>query len=300
MLKKLFSRYKPQDYAFNGFMLIIMILLLVFAPGKVANWNVYIIKDLIFIIFVNFLIYFFSDDKSNKIGKFFRDFYPLLLFSTNYKDMGDFAFMIVPTLQDPIITNFELKIFGVHPTWWIEEHLFFKPLIEFLTLGYTAYYLILPLLAFLLYFKKKDIYGFNNLIFTVAISFYIHYLVFILLPIDGPWRYGPILDHFTKPVEGYLILEIQKKIMDFGVMKHSGCFPSSHVAIATIVLLNARRFYKGLFPIYFIIVVLLSFATFFLRYHYLTDTVVGLLVGILCFLLFSRIFKLWWTKKNLT
>ena len=293
---KLFKKYRTFDWAFNIYILIVIILVSIFARGKVKNWYTFIIKDVLFLLIANVLIYYYTD-KVNKIIKFFRYWYPIILFSINYSDMGHLAFIIVPTLQDPIINAFEMKIFGVHPTWWIEKHLFFKPLLETLTLGYMSYYLILPLLGLILYFKRKTLFEFEHLVFTVAVTFYFCYLFFIFFPVDGPWRYHPILDHFTLPTAGYILVPLQKKIMKYA-MVHSGCFPSSHVAVSTVVLLNAHKFVKKLFPYYLVVVILLFFATFFMRYHYVTDAVVGVIVGFVFFKILSRWYYKW-NSKNL-
>ncbi|MCD6578843.1 phosphatase PAP2 family protein [bacterium] len=293
----LFKKYKTFDWAFNIYLLAVIILITIFAPGKVNNWYTFVLKDIMFILIVNIIIYSYTE-RSNKILKFIRYWYPIMLFSINYSDMGHMAFIIVPQLQDPIINIIEMKIFGVHPTWWIEKHLFYRPLLETLTLGYMSYYLILPLLGFILYFKRKTLFEYEHLIFTVAVTFYFCYLFFIFFPVDGPWRFHPILDHFTMPTAGYILVPLQKKIMGFA-MEHSGCFPSSHVAVATVVLLNAQKFVKKIFPYYLVIVILLFFATFFMRYHYIIDAVFGMIFGIIIFNILSRLYYKW-NPRNLT
>ena len=301
-MKNLFKKYKTFDWAFNIYLLIVIILILIFAPGKVENYQNFVIKDIVFLIIANIIIYFTKEKGKGlifEILKFIRYWYPIFLFGINYNDMGHLAFIITPNLQDPIITNLELKIFGTHPTWWIEKHLFYRPLLEILTLGYMSYYFILPILGLLLYFKKKNLFEYEHLVFTVAVTFYFHYIFFIIFPVDGPWRYKPILDHFTLDTQGYFLLPIQKHIMKLA-MAHSGCFPSSHVAVSTVVLLNAKKFYKTIFPYYLIVVFLLFFATFFLRYHYLTDAVFGLLVGILFFHVLSKVYYRWNSKNTMS
>ncbi|MCK4643899.1 phosphatase PAP2 family protein [bacterium] len=297
-MRELIKRYRPLDYAFSLYHIIIIMLLLIFGFGKVHNIWFYLGRNLVFLLSANLLVRFFTPERKNIFLKFLRNFYPLLFFAANYKELGEFAFMIVPELQDHLIVNFELMIFGTHPTWWLEEHLNYRWLAEFLNFGYMSYYAMLPVLALILFYWKKDRYAFGHLIFTVAACYYIHFLCFVLFPVDGPWRYAPILSHFSDPVNGYILVPIQNKIMAAGAMVHSGCFPSSHIAVALVVTLNAWRFFKKLLLPYLTILFLMSLATFYLRYHYISDTVAGLLFGALLYRVFGKVYEKWMKKRN--
>ncbi len=290
---KLKEKYRHYDIVFNIYMCTMAVLLLVFGPGRIDNWLLHALKYVLVACVGNALVIY---GKDKGIIGFFRTFYPMLIFQMNYTDSGRFAFMFFSELQDPLILNFERIFFPVQPVIFLER--LASPLLtELVTVGYMAYYFILPILALLLFYRKKDIKGTYNLMLTVSITFYFCYLFFMILPVDGPWRYRPVLDVFDGRLSGYFLYPLQEKIMKMATV-HSGCFPSSHVAVATVTILNARKYYKTLgFP-YLIIGVLLFFATFYLRFHYLTDSVAGFLVGALFFKVISRYNDRWFEKKN--
>src|SRR5262249_55000610 len=68
-------------------------------------------------------------------------------------------------------------------------------------------------------------------------------------------------------------------------------FPSLHVGISFIVWLYAWRNSRRLFWILAPLILSLWLSTLYLRYHYLVDCIVGLLLAPLSFLLSNWLFK---------
>jgi membrane-associated phospholipid phosphatase len=144
---------------------------------------------------------------------------------------------------------------------------------------YNSYYWLGPLLGISLYFKGELI-AFRRTVFSIVTAFFISYLGFVLFPVEGP-RY--VLSGLYKgPLDGYLVTALQDFIMEVGDI-HGGCMPSSHVAVALVVLLLAWVYRKSMAFWMTPFVIMLCISTVYNRYHYVSDVVAGLAVGLFAF-----------------
>jgi membrane-associated phospholipid phosphatase len=71
---------------------------------------------------------------------------------------------------------------------------------------------------------------------------------------------------------------------------HGGCMPSSHVAVALVVMIYAIRYTKTLAWILTPVILSLFVATVYGRFHYFLDVVAGILVGLLALFICERFF----------
>jgi membrane-associated phospholipid phosphatase len=71
----------------------------------------------------------------------------------------------------------------------------------------------------------------------------------------------------------------------------TGAFPSSHVGLTVIFLMIIRNYSKPAFYIILPIAILLVFATVYIKAHYAVDVVVGLITGVLFYMLTSKIYS---------
>jgi len=71
---------------------------------------------------------------------------------------------------------------------------------------------------------------------------------------------------------------------------HGGCMPSSHCAVAFVVLVMAYRYHKILFAILAPIIISMFISTIYGRFHYFSDVAVGILIGIFSIWLCDRIY----------
>jgi len=72
-----------------------------------------------------------------------------------------------------------------------------------------------------------------------------------------------------------------------------GTIPSPHAAAATIMWLMAYRYHRPSFYILTPVVLSLYVSTFYARYHYVTDAVVGIAVAFLALALVPVLIKGW-------
>ena len=112
------------------------------------------------------------------------------------------------------------------------------------------------------------------------------YTLFWLLPTVGPhYWFAPALG--PGPYRGYVFNQLLHAITSRGEIRGGAC-PSSHLAVALLLTLWARRAAPRLFPVLAVITALLVPAVVYLRAHYLVDVPAGLAAGLLAYGLSAR------------
>jgi membrane-associated phospholipid phosphatase len=264
---------RPIDILVLGYIFIISLILLFFHK-TFPYWYVYIIAHILIMNFI-FLLIKYTDDSKNKIIKFIRNLYPIILYTFMYEELNNFVHLIHQGWFDNYIYNFEYSILGNHPTVLLDK--IKSPMVtEFFKLSYFSYYFLVFVPALYIYFKKSQD-ALDDYVETISFAFYICYISFILFPIRGP-RYE-LMQFHPEPLVGYIITPIQNFIMKHGSM-YGGCMPSSHVAAASVSVFMLWKYERKIFYILFPLLVSLCISTVYCRYHYFSDVLAGLIVFI--------------------
>ena len=279
--------FRPEDTAFLTYLAGISVFVTLFHIG-VEKWWLYVISHALTATAVVFFIRYADGHQHRQkhpVIRFFRYWYIPLSLGLFYEQIDNFILGLHGQYLDHIIVNFEKALLGFHPPVWLEQ--FATPLMtEVMKISYNSYYWIGPILGISLY-RKGDLIPFRRTIFTISVTFFVSYFGFILFPVVGP-RY--VLSHLYKgPLDGYFVTALQDFIMKHGDI-HGGCMPSSHVAVALVVLLLAwtyrRRMAFWMTPL----VTMLCISTVYNRYHYVSDVVAGLIVGVVVFWWGGRVY----------
>ena len=229
--------------------------------------------SIIFLIFVIPIL----DRSQNRIIHFVRHWYIIAFLTIIYWSVGHLVHMIFPDLFDGYIISFEKTIFGQPPNVWIQR--FENPfLTEIMQISYAIYWATVPVGAAFFYFTKR--YNeFEYMQFFTLLAFFISYLLFILIPVAGP-RFV-IAGQIYASYEGLLVTGFLRGFVE-GAGLHGGAFPSSHVAVAIVVLFFMWKYFPKIGKRAFLpAVIALSVATVYGQYHYLTDVVAGAGMGVL-------------------
>jgi hypothetical protein len=215
----------------------------------------------------------------NRWLAFLRLGYPLLAILFLYQAIEGHALLLHGRFLDAEVANWERGLFGFYPNLALEA-IVSRPLTEFLKFSYFSYYFYIPLPPLVLFIQRRDA-DLATFIFTASLTFYLSFVVFVLVPLEGP-RYL-LAQQFSLPrLEGYLFAPLQDLIMARAAVRGT-CFPSSHLAVAWVSLFMVRRYF-GPRPFWLILpfTVSMIFAIVYNRYHYAVDAPAGLLVGWLC------------------
>jgi membrane-associated phospholipid phosphatase len=206
--------------------------------------------------------------------------YPLILYSLFYYQTGLLNTVVVGRFLDSYFLDMDMLIFGQFPGLFLGGTRDNAFLDEFFHFFYFSYYLVIPLTFILLY--RKDVKLFESFVFQVSSLFYVCYVIFIFLPVEGPI---PLRN------ECYLGHGLFRAIVDFiwakGENPGAG-FPSSHVAVTFLVAWWGSKHFKKLKLVYWLIFLFLSIATVYCMFHYAVDAIGGLLLGILAVFVFNR------------
>jgi membrane-associated phospholipid phosphatase len=205
--------------------------------------------------------------------------YPLLLYGFFYYQTGLINTVVIPEFMDSFFLNLDAHIFGKFPRFFLSGTHGNAFLDEFFHFFYFSYYLIIPLTCILLY--RKDVKLFESFIFQLSSLFYVCYVIYIFLPVEGPI---PLRNEY------YLQHGLFRSIVDFiwaKGEKPGSAFPSSHVAVTFLIAWWGSKYFRRLRIFYWLTFLFLSIATVYCMFHYAVDVIGGLLLGVLAVLTFS-------------
>jgi membrane-associated phospholipid phosphatase len=169
-----------------------------------------------------------------------------------------------------------------------------------MSLSYVAYFLFMPVFGGILIISgiwrrpgPKLMCAWY--VCCVLVTYYLHYLVFFLFPVQGP------AFHFDAGIAldpGFVINRFHQMIVSRGDVP-GGCFPSSHVAVALLHALIAWRLrWRWLCAISAVITVSICLSIVYTRTHYAVDAVAGLISAVLCWFLIAKINRMAAARAN--
>jgi len=281
-LVKLWRRSRPLDKITMGYVALFGSGILVFGRSS-GSWQTLFTVHVALLCVTAWIIVNWHDRVQGFTG-FIRQLYPPLLYVFLYSETGVAVHWIFPNFQDGQIVALERMLFGADLNVWLTQ--FQAPIInEWMMAGYFSYYLLVPLVALPLFFRRR-IAELNAFLTAATIAFVISYSGFILYPVEGP-RYF-LADRLSSPISGYVFVPLVRWIIANGAI-HGGCMPSSHVAVAWVALVWAYRTNRKLAIVLTPLVATLFVATVWGRFHYISDVAVGWPVGALGLWLADRL-----------
>jgi len=279
-LKKL-PLFDKITIAYNTLILIIFFIFY----DKIGN------KTFIFCFHVGILSFIILWNKFKKninndsIKNIISDWYPLSLLTHYYLETIYFKKIIFDNDIDSFLVKVENMLFGFQPSIIFYKTLPYLPIKELMCFFYSSHFYLGLTVAIYFYITQKKI--FYKLGKDILITFQFCYLFFMFIPSSGPQFYfnnsifhshGGIFYHFLAYIENNIEIP-------------SGAFPSSHVAIATIIIIYSLFFINKKrikIPIIFIATGLII-STVYIRAHYLIDVIAGIIVGSLSYFINNNI-----------
>ena len=207
-----------------------------------------------------------------------RDWYPIATILIFYLEIPPLAQMVLRRYLDDKIMEFEGRLFNGQPSLYLSERFPSRWLSAFLHLCYFSYYPIVVALAGVLYFQGRH-ESFHEVVFAEVLTFNLCLIWYILMPVLGPYYKfekirGPLADGF--------FFKLVHAILSSAASKGTA-FPSSHCAIAVIVVLYAARYHPIAFTVLCPLGVGLVVGTVYGRMHYAVDTIVGTVLAVIIF-----------------
>lgn len=234
-----------------------------------------LIGDHLMIFLVLLFLLWVLRNLCNPVMDFVRAFYPLAAMLFFYKEIGGLVHQYFDwTLDEGLIAvDDELGQIG-RRVWNFQQ--FYPPvrvLNEFFSIGYSFYFILMPLSALVLYFRAP-FSQFRSFMFSLSLTYYFCYVLFIFLPAESPRFYVPGL---REALKGYWVSDWLQAAVEHNAYP-GGSFPSSHIAASVICIMAYPYFGRWRKGVVFLTVALFA-GTIYGRYHYFVDVVAGALVG---------------------
>lgn len=227
-----------------------------------------------------------------------------------YPDIFEFTRLFAN--QDHIFAGIEQMIFGFQPSLTFSQNFPQIWLSEPLYMGYASYFFMSLILLLWVIFVRPELN--HRCAFVTTASFLVFYVVYIFLPVAGPQYYYlapgvdaaagvfPDVEHYFHEVrelypaagqEGFFHTLIN--VAHAAGERPIAAFPSSHVGIATVILMfaahyRAWRVFFFLLPFY----LLLCVSTVYIHAHYVIDAVAGFVSAIAVYYILNYIFNKVW------
>jgi len=280
-------RLKATDGLILATLIFFSILALIF-HSSVEGWWLLILKNIgvgiVYTIFNRF-----SEKATKKFAKFFlRVAAVTLTYAYLFGAVDKLQLIIHGRWMDDYVLDFEQWLFNLQQTLWLEDYIS-KPLTEWMMFSYVIYVPMYPVLCGIIYYLRGEL-AMEDYFFTLGFTNILCDIGFILFPVASPMYY--IKQLYTVPLDGWIwtyLGELMRKYLHFA----GGSIPSPHTAAATIMWIMAYRYHRKSFWIMSPIVISLYFSTFYGRYHYITDAIVGIAVAFLAVGLAPILMKTW-------
>ncbi len=227
--------------------------------------------------------------------------YLLVMLGTWYPDT--YAINSQFSSLDHIFASWDQYVFGMQPSLIFSQAFPSAFVSELMCAGYASYYLFFIVTLILIFFRKFD--SFERAAFIVFAAFYVCYVIYLFLPVTGPQYYylAAGLDniaHGIFPDVGHYFRDNQECLAVPGwtngvfyhivqAVHHAGerptaAFPSSHVAISTLIMAISIRLKMWRWLLVLAIpYCFLCLSTVYIYAHYGLDAIAGFVFGIILF-----------------
>jgi membrane-associated phospholipid phosphatase len=209
---------------------------------------------------------------------FLIHWYPQFCFLFFFEEVELLVHFIHPAWFDRYPIQFDLYLFGVHPALWLEQYAV-PWLTETMQACYFSYYLMLPGIGGLLYFRRRWP-EFELLMTASAVGYTTCYGFFYLFPVEGP--YHTLAPFYRGELVGGFFHSLMAQIERFGRV-HGGAFPSTHVVGTFVPWFTAWKHFPKLAWAMTPFVIGMALATIYGRYHYVADILAGIVVALIAF-----------------
>lgn len=204
-----------------------------------------------------------------------------------FGNLQGFIHRLSPTDRDRELATMDRVLFLGHDPLKLLEPLVTGPRVHFFVQVYISM-LFLPFTVMVIFLLQGKLPAFRDTIVSLVLSLVIGYPGYLIMPAIGP-QY--VLRH-----------EYVRPIFDVAGMLRYGtdhltrdCFPSLHTGVSIVALILMWRYganwlYRIVFAVWCLAIV---FSTMYLRIHYVTDVVAGVVLAVVATYLGPRL-NSWW------
>jgi membrane-associated phospholipid phosphatase len=264
-----FKRLYAVDKVIIIYLTILSVLIL-FSTERVEKWYLFVLAHSLASLFFVALAKWLAPPLGT-IGRYLRGWNTLLVIPITYKELEYLIPRLHPQDFDWQLAALDYRVFGVHPTIWLER-LLWPPLTEVFQIIYASYYFY-PLILGIVLWRKGWLAKFHFWVMILMLGLLSSYLGYIAVPAIGP-RFI-LADQQSQPLMGIFLFDTIRTALDKAEGITRDCFPSGHTELTLLTLYYSWRFHKPTFKWFVIPCSLLILSTVYLRYHYVVDVWAG-------------------------
>jgi membrane-associated phospholipid phosphatase len=281
------KNYTFVDYATQGYLLIVALLVLVFHNERTPLGFYLVGAHAVVAVLIHGLIRYHASRRPGRYLNFLRYFYPILLFTGFYRETGALQHMFFPDYLDPWLIELEEVLFGMQPSLVFMDRFPYLALSELLYAAYFSYYIMILGVGIALFVRNRT--QFFHYVSVISLVFYVCYLTYNVLPVMGPrlfyvedpgWEMPAgiqpeVAPPYPESVQKGPFFQVMRVIYHY-LEAPGAAFPSSHVAIAIVTVWFSFRYLPRIRYLHLADVVLLCISTVYCRYHYVVDVFAGM------------------------
>lgn len=285
--------YVFVDYATQGYVVLVGLLVVLFHNGTVPHWGWLVAAHVACLVLIHTLIRAQARNRRQPVLDFLRHFYPILLFTGFYRETGLLNRIFVPTYLDAHFIWLEQRLLGFQPSLRFMAALPYLPISELFYAAYFSYYVMIVGVGVALFLRDRR--QFFHYVSILSFVFYLCYLCYICLPVMGPRAFFREIGGFQLPAAIQALAgssdPTYPAAIQHGLFYHimhwiyhhfegaGAAFPSSHVAVALVALRFSFLYLRRIRWLHLVVVILLCLSTVYCRYHYAIDVAAGALTA---------------------
>ena len=285
-VRSLFRHYTFIDYATQGYMALVGLVVLCLHGRSIPFWPLLLAAHAIGIGLVHALIRLHAARPFNRMLDLLRHFYPMLLYAGFYRETGELNHVLVSGFLDPFFIRLEARIFGLQPSLAFMDWLPYPAVSELFYAAYFSYYVMIAGVGLALFYRNRE--QFFHYLSVISFLFYVCYFIYIFIPVMGPRIFFRGIPDYQLPADVQPVVApafpaavkagpfYQIMAWIYHAFEAPGAaFPSSHVAVAIGTVWFSFLYLRSIRWPHLVVAVLLCLATIYCRYHYVVDVVAG-------------------------
>lgn len=148
------------------------------------------------------------------------------------------------------------------------------PVVDAFAAAYVAFF-VLPIALVVLLLRQGNPGGARSAVLTMLIAFYLHYFVYLVMPVVGPLRSVdvPAAARTALAAEGGAFTHMIRAGIAAAEKTPQDGFPSAHTSVAWLVAMLARKYRLRSRRLFVLMAIAVTASTLVLGYHYLVDVI---------------------------
>lgn len=276
--------YRLVDWLTQGYLGLIAVLILLFHGSGLPAWPSYVAAHAGGMAVAHCLIRL-AERHKHPLVQMLRAFYPIIFYSFLYTETHHLDDLFRSRYLDGFVVDLDQRLFGAqlcrammqaHPQTWLAEVLY---------ASYFSYYVMVLGVGLALYLLRRR--HFWRYVAVLSFAFYVCYLVYILVPVMGPYgtSAGIVFHGELASVGPHVVPATVQAAFFYKVMgvvyilvepEGGAAFPSSHVTVALIALWFTWTHFRRVRLAHLGVVILLCLSTVYCGYHYAVDVLAGI------------------------